>query len=192
MGVGYFDEIIRLFANIVKRLRCALLFLVHFSFILFIPLLKILAQGQLRSDHQVRSSGTIFKNICDCAMTTIFKGSIWNSQKMIMASKRYISEFWFPWPVGRPVLWPGHCNSKGKCTIALYYERSMEIMLFIPRICFIKPFSMTRIQYGPHDISFGSFEVIWGQIRFFLLLTFARMKMLAPTYFSYRDASTDR
>ena len=46
-----------------------------FSCILSAPFLKISAQGNRRSGHQVRSSDPTSQNICDCTVTTVLKGS---------------------------------------------------------------------------------------------------------------------
>ena len=47
-----------------------------FLCILSAPFLKISAESHRRSDHQVRSSDPTSKNICDCTVTTVLKGSI--------------------------------------------------------------------------------------------------------------------
>ena len=67
-------------------------------------------------------------------------------------------------------------------------------VLFISRYSYIRPLSMTRMQFWPIHLFFGSFEVIWGQIRF-LHLTFDRIEIerwgMAPMRLSCTDASTD-
>ena len=61
-------------------------FLHTFSYIFFAPFLKVSAQGLARSVHRVRSNDPTSKNICDCAMTTVLKGSTRNFQELIRTS----------------------------------------------------------------------------------------------------------
>ena len=70
-----------------------------FSCILSASLLKISAQGHVRSGHQVRSPDPTSKHACDCPVATVFylllfkelvflfKESTWNSQDLIWVTK---------------------------------------------------------------------------------------------------------
>ena len=74
-------------------------------------------------------------------------------------------EFW--WPKIRSMLWPNHYRATGKCWNALYFASTSESMLLAQDILILwKLLSMTHLQFWINDLSFGSFEVIWGQTRF--------------------------
>ena len=58
----------------------------------------------------------------------------------------------------------------------LFFESASKNMLSISRHSYIGPLSMIHMQFQPNDLSFGSFEFIWGQIPF-LPLTFDRIEI---------------
>ena len=60
--------------------------------------------------------------------------------------------------------------------ICRFSESTGGSVLFISRYSYIRPLSMTRMQFWPNDLSFRSFKVIWGHIRF-LPLTFDRIEI---------------
>ena len=75
-----------------------------------------------------------------------------------------------------------------------FSESTSENLLFISRYSYIRSLS-TRMQFWPSDLSFGSFEVIGGHIRF-LPLTYYRIGRdralwMVPMCLSRTDASTD-
>ena len=55
-------------------------------------------------------------------------------------------------------------------------ERTSKSVLPISRYSYIGPLSMIHMQFSPNEVSFGSFEVICGQIRF-LCLIFDRIEI---------------
>ena len=59
--------------------------------------------------------------------------------------------------------------------MSFFSESTGKNVLPISRYFYIGLLSMIRMQFGPNDLSFGSFEVMWGQI-WFLLLTFDRRR----------------
>ena len=90
--------------------------------------------------------------------------------------KTYILEFWFWWPEVSSILRSHHYKAMGNCSYAAYSESTSGNVLFISRHSYIRPLSMTRMQFWPNDLPFRSFEVILGHIRF-LPLTFDRMEI---------------
>ena len=75
-GGGRLDAPLRFFKNSEKKQRRAAAHFLHtFLYILPAHFLKISAQGHLRSGHQVRSSDPTSEKNCDCAVTTVLKGS---------------------------------------------------------------------------------------------------------------------
>ena len=109
-----------------KRLR----FLHIFSYILSAPFLKVSDQGHLWSGHQVRSSDPTSKNICDCAVPTVLKASIWYPRELIMGSvprkRTYISKFRFLRSDVTPILWSDHKKTMGKSFNAPFCESTRE------------------------------------------------------------------
>ena len=87
-----------------------------------------------------------------------------------------ISEFWFRWPEVRSILRPNHYKAVGKCSNAIFSESSSKSVPPVSIYSYIGPLSMIRVQFWPNDLSYGSFEVIWGQIRV-LPLTFDRIEI---------------
>ena len=63
-----------------------------------------------------------------------------------------------------------------KCSNAFFSESTIESVLFITINSCIGVLYITRMQFWPNDLSFGSFELIRGQIRF-LHLTFDRIEI---------------
>ena len=53
----------------------------------------------------------------------------------------------------------------GKCSYAVFFESTSGNLLFMSRYSYIRPLSVTRMQFWPDDFSFRSLEVIWGHIR---------------------------
>ena len=95
-------------------------------YINFSPFQKISAQGRLRSRHQVRSSDSTSKNIYDNAVTTVFKVSISNFQKLIRTSipiKVYSRNFDF-----------GDLRSGRFCDVAIIRQWENVQMLFLPKL----------------------------------------------------------
>ena len=69
-----------------------------------------------------------------------------------------------------------HYKAMGKCSNAIFSERTSKSVVSISRYSYIGPFWMIHMQFWPIDLSFGSFEVIWGQIGFWVL-TFERIEI---------------
>ena len=57
-----------------------------------------------------------------------------------------------------------------------FSESTSGNVLFISRYSYIRPISMTGMQFWPNDLSFGSFEVIWDH-NSFLPITFDRIEI---------------
>ena len=76
-----------------------------------------------------------------------------------------------------------------------FFEITGENVLSILIYSSNGPLSMIHIQFWPNYIYFGSFEVIWGEIRFFFVSNFWYNKNKAlgmvPICFSRKDASID-
>ena len=71
---------------------------------------------------------------------------------------------------------PHHYKAMGKCSYAVFSENVSGNVLFISRYSYIRLLSMTRMEFWPNCLSFGSFEVTWGRIRL-LPLTFDRIEI---------------
>ena len=75
----------------------------------------------------------------------------------------------------------------------------MFICHFFPKLrvgtCYLSQDILTlghsRWSFWPNDLFFGSFEVIWGHIRFCLQLLIDRALGMVPMCFTRTDASTD-
>ena len=96
--------------------------------------------------------------------------------KGISTYKTFISEFQCRRPRVRSILKPDYQKAMGKWSNAIFSEGTSKNVLPISRYSYIGPLSMILKQFWPNDLSFGSFEVIWGQIRF-LPLTFDRIEI---------------
>ena len=86
--------------------------------------------------------------------------------KDISTYKTYISEFQFQWREFRSILRPEHYKATGKCSNVIFSESTSRYVLPISRYPYIWALSMIYMQFWPNDLSFWSFEVIWGQIHF--------------------------
>ena len=113
--------------------------------------------------------------------------------KGISTYKTYFSEFLFRWPEVRSFLRPRLCIRQwGKCCCD-FSESTNGSVLFISRYFYIRPLSMTRMQFDPKTSPLGysrSYEVT----SVFLPLTFYRIYRvleMIPMCFSCTDASTD-
>ena len=108
--------------------------------------------------------------------------------------KTYISEFRFRWHGVRSILSPHHYKAMRKYSYAPFSESTSGNVLFISRYSYIRPLSITRMRFWPIELSFGSFEVIGGHIRFFFSnFLWKRDKAfgMVPMCQSCTDASAD-
>ena len=123
-----------------------------------------------------QSVDPVFWNICDCY--SFYGISVKHSgvDMHISIYKAYVSEFWFRWPEVRSILWLHDYKEMEECWHAIYSKSTTWSMLFISRFCYIRPLSMTYMQFWPSDISFGFIKIIGGQIRFWPL-TFDRREI---------------
>ena len=157
-----------------KQRRTAPPFLHTFSYINLAPFQNISTQGHLRSGHQVRSSNLTKKKYLGFRRYYSLWGinmKLSGVDKSISTYKTYISKFWLRWPKVRSILRPHRYKARGKCSYAVFPKVRVGTgnVLFISRYSYIGPLSMTRMQFWPNDLSFRSFEVIWGHIRFWPL-----------------------
>ena len=76
-----------------------------------------------------------------------------------------------------------------------YSESTRGSVLTLSIFSYIRSLSITHLQFWPNDLSYGSYEVIWGRTHF-LSLTFDRIKIdraleMVPMCSFRRDESTD-
>ena len=72
-----------------------------------------------------------------------------------------------------------------------FFQKYVWGMLIIPMFYYIRPLSMTHMQFWSNYISFRSFEVIWSQLHFISNFWWykGRALQIVPLCFSHRDAS---
>ena len=107
------------------------------------------APGQVRSPEQGKwpylknaiAPWLIFLKRINIKLSGVGKG--------IRSYKTYSSEFWFRKPEVRSMLWPQFYKAMGKCWNVLYFGSTSGSMLFISRYSYIRPFSMTHMQFDP-------------------------------------------
>ena len=119
--------------------------------------------GQVTRSGQV----TLPQNIYDCAMTTVFEVSIWNFLDLIkvpVPTKRTSRNFDFG-DLRTGQFWDMTIIRQCEDVLMLFSESRSGNVLFFSRYCYVRPISMTRMQFWHNDLSFGSSQVIWGQIR---------------------------
>ena len=115
--------------------------------------------------------------------------------KVTSIYKMSTSEFSFRWLDVMPALWPDHYEAKRKCSNALHSESTSESMLIISRFSYIRPLSMTHMEFWPNDLFFGSF--VRGHIRSnsfyaFIVKSYGDRGLgMGPMCFTRTDASTD-
>ena len=112
-------------------------------------------------------------------MTTVFKASIRNFQELIrvlVPTKRISRNFYFGglrsckfWDL--TIIWQW-----GNVQMPFFPKSTSNNVLPVSRYSYTGPLSMICVQFWPNDLSYGSFEVIWGQIRV-LPLTFDRIEI---------------
>ena len=163
----------------VKRRRVAPPFFAY----LFIHQFCTLPENSSPRSPQVRSPGQVkwtylkkYLGFCRDYSFWVINMKLSGVYKGICTYKTHISEFWLQWPEVRSISWPHHYKARGKCWYAGYSKSTGGNVLFISRYSYNWPFLMTRVQFWPNDLSFESFEVRWGHIRF-LPLTFDRIEI---------------